>query len=441
MSNPSIPSVAMAWFESKGVDCAGSVLFRGSLPPRAEEFEFLTQEGFELDRTPDAPDLHWRLSATHPKWGAAEIVCLREKLMPPDYLIDFDPRLLPNEKEHAKLAGSSVSVRMTLPGKNVLRERKHLLRYLRALMADDGLVVVDHTAQAFWSRDDLDEELSHDAELDIQSLFSLHLVGDDERAPHWLHSHGFKELGWFDFDILDPSEALAHSEGGAELVRAVAFAIVEDRAVLDGPALELVGGHQFCFVPASAYRKAAGSRHPKWLAELDDEHTEDHAIICDAVSNGWFGLFRGKPSASRLLSEEIGDNVLLNFSDEASDLMARRARGSLEVLQHLSDEFGELELPCLVKLRYEGVDGGGGEHLWFEVHEFGDGTVDATLTNDPFQDIGMVKGDRREHEVDRLSDWMLLTPAGGVTPRTMRTARLVRAHFDELRAALKESRS
>ena len=38
-----------------------------------------------------------------------------------------------------------------------------------------------------------------------------------------------------------------------------------------------------------------------------------------------------------------------------------------------------------------------------------------------------------------LTDWMLMTPAGTITPRSMAAARRLREHADEIRASMAEA--
>ena len=183
----------MAWWKQKQIHNDGTVLFRGTMPPRAENFGYLTDLGVEVEEDEASAGMHWSLRARHPQWGEASIVCLRDAPMPPDVLVEHDPRLNPEERELVRHAGSCVSVSTEQQSDNVLVERKRLLRYLRAIMADDGLVAVDHTAQAFWSRGNLDDELAHEAELDVLSLFTMHSISGENERVVWMHSHELRK--------------------------------------------------------------------------------------------------------------------------------------------------------------------------------------------------------------------------------------------------------
>jgi len=166
----------MGWsWRNQKTACAGSVLFRGSVAPRADEFGYLARRGFDLSAAGETNEnAHWALKVRHPQWGTADVVCMRTGVRPPRQLIDFDPTLTRAEREAAYLGQSTVSVIVEGERADVLRDRKTLLRFLRAIMGDDGVVAVDHTAQRFWPPEALDDEIAHDADLDVESLYTIH---------------------------------------------------------------------------------------------------------------------------------------------------------------------------------------------------------------------------------------------------------------------------
>jgi hypothetical protein len=419
---------------------AGSVLFRGALPPRPETLEGLERAGVVLTPEPATEGLHWSARARHAEWGECTIQCLRNRPPPvPEVVLRHDPRLTEEEKKLARMGQSSVTVRREPSGADVLRERKLLLRFLDATAGNDGLVAIDHLAQAFWSRTALAEELAHDADLDILAIFTAHVIFDPGSPPHWVHTHGLAELGFFDFDVLDPSTDM---NDAWELMRAVAFTIVEEKAAAGGDGVPIVGGMPpLHLVDARNFLQQSGKDHPRWMASLDDTHLDRHCIVCDPPSRRLFGLFgsRCRPWSAFNLPSLEGAPVY--FTTLASDLMGARARATLSVFCRLREEFADLELPALVKLRYERRADGQVEHLWFVEHESTADRIEATLINDPFGDVGLRKGERRVHSTDRLSDWSIMTPVGTITPRDLMNARALRENKDEIAAVLKKSRA
>jgi hypothetical protein len=355
----------------------------------------------------------------------------------------MDARLNEDEKSEVMACAYSVAVSAVPRTGNVLSDRKDLFRFLRAILGKEGVAIYDRDAQAFWSRRGLDEELSHDAELDIDAVYTLHMVYDstaqgdrDERRSYWLHSHGLKELGFWDFDILDPSPDLGGR--GHELTRALAFSVVEGRLQPGGEANVLVEGHSIRAVPVQDFLTASPrGAQAAWRGSLDEDHTHGHAVVCDAAPSSWwtrtFGGAATRPS--QFLSNPMPDEPAIQFSHGATDLMAKRARATVGVFRSVTEELAEFGFPSIVKLGYR-VDGGAElerEHLWFMVHGFDADSVDATLMNTPFRIARMRAQQRGRHSLEALSDWAIMTPVGRIDPRQTRALRFVRDNRDRLR--------
>lgn len=421
---------------------AGSVLFRGNIPPRAENFSDLAASGISI--RPGKPNalMHWALELDHPQWGHATLVALRDMPKAPELFVDYSASLSPSEKDAAKSAGTGVSLSVEAKRKYVLRDRKNLLRYLYAVMGDAGVAAVDHTSQLFWSPDGLREELAHDADLDIQSLFSLHAVTNDDRTCYWLHSHGLAEIGVFDFDILNPSEDVGMN---GDVHRAIAYAIAGEK-IKPGATFPLSHpGGDVRFVPAAEFQRTAAPQH----ASLRDapDHTDNRVVLCEpGTGTGFFARLLGKHRArpSKFLSSARPEHPVFAFTKSATALMAERARNTIGILRDSMTEFAEFEFPTLVKLGYP-VDGAAAddpdrEHMWFSVHSIDGGSVEATLENQPYSVSHLKAGDRGRHDLALLSDWTMMTPAGTINPRSQTAARIIRENIPAIREAMKASK-
>ncbi|MBI5545121.1 MAG: hypothetical protein HY901_14620 [Deltaproteobacteria bacterium] len=283
------------WKKSSATPLAGSALFRGRWVARPEDFPHLERRGVRLgavERFPDGGG--WKANLEHPSWGRATLRVAPDLPLPPANLVDWDPRLLDEEKAALKSCRYAIGLLAEARTGNVHADRKDLLRFLDATIGDEGVAAVDHTAQAFWSRGGLEEELSHDAELDIDGILTLHLLYDPADPPHpsgerrsyWVHSHGLSEIGFSDFDVLDPGVDVTGR--GHEAVRALAFAIVEGSLVPDGAPFQLASSAQVRAVSARAFLAAAPpDAYPKYRADLGDEHVEGHVVVCEPGSRAF----------------------------------------------------------------------------------------------------------------------------------------------------------
>ena len=412
-----------------------AIYFPGGAPPSAEAFLRLRDAGYQLTER-RADDVLWALGLEHPDLGAADLWC--DRAAPP--LVDFIEYA--NNLSDAEMAAgrpATASVQLQVPAKrrNMLRDRKTLLRIARDVMGEDGVMVLDTASQLAWSPDALTDELSHDADLDVEALYCLHAVhGDEVDKPGWIHSHGLGELGAFDFDVVAPHPEFAAQCG--EMLRAIASMVLlgdvaddQDRFTFGQP------GGDAQFVPAARFMRDAD---PSFAAFRDaGDHSERRSVFCEPAGRKVLGFGRGdKPEPLRFARRPPPEQFVNYVPASMTELMAERAKATLGVLRAMAAEFAEFQVVTIAKLGYPTPDGGK-EHLWFEVLGFGDDTLDATLENRPFA-VDLRMGERAERPVELLTDWMLMTPAGTVTPRSFAAARKLREHKDEIRASMAEAR-
>ena len=404
----------------------GVVLFRGPIPPPVEQVLSLAGGEVTASRVEPRYDSPWTIELSHPAWGTALVMVPPDAPRPDADLIRWGAHALTEQERaaamHAELA---MLVEATTPERRVTRARKHLLRWLHLLLTLDGLVANDLQSQLFWSRAMLDDELAHDAELDVEALFTIHAVyqdiGDD-RDVYWMHTHGLEALGAFDVDVLRPSAQLARNAG--DPMRALAFASLEKLVTpsTTGFVMGMPGG-AVDFVPARDFDTSAAAEHAQ-LRTSDAEHTGHRAVLCEP--RGLFGFLRKKPIPSKFLSR-LGDGTVFAFSKDATALMAARAHATLGVFKALVTEFGPTGIPALAKIGYAtAADPTSREHLWFEVHGFDGDRIDATLVNQPFDVPSLQKDARGWHPAADVSDWILMSPAGPMTPRNLSAARRLR---------------
>lgn len=407
-----------------------AVYFPGSATPSADAFLRLRDLGYRLtDRRAD--DALWAVGLEHPALGAAELWGDRDSpaLEP---FIRYANNL--SDGERAAAAGSAASVRLRVPAKrrHVLHDRKTMLRIARDVLGDDGLMVLDIASELPWSRAALADELVHDADLDIEALYCLHSVIDESEEVGWLHSHGLAEIGGFDIDIVAPHREFVAACG--DPIRAIATMIL-DRDVAENEARFAFGhpGGDARFVPARDFMRDAD---PSVTALRDaDDHDERRSVLCEPAGRKLLGFGRGeRPEPLHFTQRSPSDQFVIYIPTSTTNLMAERALATIDVLRRLTAEFAEFEPVAIVKLGYP-TDGGSKEHLWFTAHAIGDMTIDATLENKPFA-VDLVPGERADRPLDQLTDWVLMTPAGPITPRSMTAARRLREHGPEIRAEM-----
>lgn len=430
-----------SWWKKKVSTC-GMVLFRGNLPDRMDNYRYLEQMGISITPTPEDADNVWSMTLRHPEWGEALVLCPRIFRKPPDNILQYVRFLSDAEREAIRASGTGLVVWVKPQHGNVLRDRKLALRYLHALMGKDGVAAIDMQSQLYWTPDMLADELCHDADLDVEALYCLHAVRNKgEEQDYWTHSHGLKEIGFFDFSIINPAKNIQ-----TDFFRSQAFRIVEGEAkVGEKTLLTLNPRLEAKFVSMRDFIKQ-GDRVAVKLIEggLDESHLENGAVFCDEPQGGWQNRISSKGiSPSRALVTGLPENCLMIFSKNASDLMAERARGTYSVFRSLWEELSSagLAMHALAKVWYVTDNGNldDKEHLWFEVKGFTDNALDAILVNQPYKIARMKEGDRGMRPVEQLSDWVIITPAGHVTPRNTSPARVLRNLPSQAQEKLREA--
>ncbi|MCB9845738.1 MAG: DUF4026 domain-containing protein [Phycisphaeraceae bacterium] len=410
---------------------AGTVLYRGNLAPRAEDFGSLRTRDIDITPMDAGPDWRWRTRWRHPEWGEAVVGVMRASAKPPEELFEFSNSLTEGERREALAGEVGIVIHVEGAKSDVLKDRKRLLWFLREAMGREGVVAMDHLSTLMWSPAALDDELAHEADLDIDGVYCIHAVyKEDPNDTSWMHSHGLAELGAFDFDILRPSDDLRG--GGQDVLRAVAFAIVEGSLTPGSPSFRVAHpGGGIRPVDASKFM-ASASAEDRALRDDDGSHLPKRVVLCDP-RRGLARFRRDAPRPSRFLSSPIAQQTAIHFSQSATELMGARARATVRMLARAMEEFAEFEVDAIAKLGYETDSGGGHEHMWFSVHGVSDDGLDATLESKPFNNAAMRPGQRSMHDLARLSDWMIFTPAGPITPRSGMAGRNIRENIDKLR--------
>lgn len=399
------------------VPSCGVVLFASTEPPGMDAFGGLRDRGFDIVADATATPGDWTLRIGHPTWGRATLngpIAKVAKLVAAS--ASADGHLTRTERETVTRARSGVTLTVDALGESPFVARKRFLRFAFAVMGTASVGVVDLLSQRIWSRGALEDELSIDAELDVEGLYIRHMISNSGPAPEWLHTHGLGEIGAFDLDILNPD--VAFSDLRLDTVRAIAFTILERRAQM-GEELELAEPEgTIAFVPAEQFMRAAAPEHVALRdsdAATDEAHLVNRAVVCEPESSP-FAMLAGRPTPSIFLSAPEPEGMILQASKAVSDFMARRARASFPLLRATFDALrGDADV--FVKLAYDSeLPALPKEHLWFRAHGFRDDAIDATLLSAPFGILSMQAGARGWHGIDRLSDWKLGTPYGPVFP-------------------------
>lgn len=358
-----------------------------------------------------------------------QVSCMARPTRDPTAQVQLAWGLSDEERADISAARSFWVVRILHGDGPVLSTRKRAMRALGEFLPFGAAGAIDLASLRVWSKSAIADELLTDADLDVESLYCIHSVLGDQGSAAWIHTHGLGELGGFDVDLLAPSEGTKNA--APTLIRALAYAIIEESIVVDESVFDLARpGGTVRMVPAAEFDSAADSHFVQIRDIRNKEHTENRAVLCEPEANKR-SLFRrrpAKPEPSRFIRQFGGGGIAVNFSTFASERMAHRARQTLPLLREISQEFESIGIPIAAKLGCPTDSGQGNEHMWFEIHSIGDQSLDGTLLNQPFDISGMKQGDRGQRPIEWLSDWMVQTPVGSITPNYFTPIHIVREH-------------
>ena len=124
------------------------------------------------------------------------------------------------------------------------------------------------------------------------------------------------------------------------------------------------------------------------------------------------------------VSELLRENPIYYYTNAETDRMKNLARerfNYVEKIFKLKQEEPE-NYTILLKIGLATTDENGNidnehlEHIWFELDDLNGSEFTATLTQEPYAVPEMKAGDREVFTLNSLTDWIIYTPNGAVTP-------------------------
>ncbi len=250
-------------------------------------------------------------------------------------------------------------------------------------------------------------------------LFTVQAINDEGTDEVWLHSHGLKRCGLYEIEILDSSkdtynehyhviETMAYrmleSEEGIEPGEPVMNARLQDGDALVTTAVEWK--EALNFYPGVKF----GNKNDR-----DEYHGEDYYVLMayESPDDADMKIYTKIQDYGRRLA----DNPMFLISTPETERMSALAR---ERISYLVFAFENLDCECIAKIGLktdpEYQEDMPREHIWFEVKGFRDGKIIGELTQEPYYVSGIKPGDTGEYSYDDVTDWIIFTKEGRITP-------------------------
>jgi hypothetical protein len=250
-------------------------------------------------------------------------------------------------------------------------------------------------------------------------LFTIHSIeppAGTEAKRFWLHTHGLARAGVPDLDLLGVTGE--DRATGGELLDATASLLLSHGVPPTGAPFPVGEGVEVVLLPLDEALARAPAREPGGK-EREDDHREKTRLVL-APADARHG---GSPSIAPLLPR-ARDAVLFRSEEdtERMRLVARETWGRFEALFRAHQ--GEKGWGFFVKLGFETdrardrQEDVAREHLWFTVKALDGARIQAQLDSTPHDVSSVRKGDTAWHGPERLTDWLVFSPAGKVRPGT-----------------------
>lgn len=251
-------------------------------------------------------------------------------------------------------------------------------------------------------------------------LFSVQAVSD-EGGKVWLHTHGLNRCGFVELEILE-SDTDNYRDHAVVLEAMASQAVCEGGMPDEREAVYLASlPNGNAIVAAWLYWKDALVYYKNDILGGYEDRMDGH--------DGETGVIYAFPSPEDYeqghmvpvpeLTEEFFENPLMMISDGETNRMRELARERVIYLKLGMQKPGAV---AIVKMRLD-VDedkkeqaGTESEHIWFEVLKLYDDRLDLKLTQEPYYVDGIHEGSEMTLGMDRLTDWIVYTEDGTITP-------------------------
>lgn len=386
-------------------------LVRAALDPESLDLAFAEPEDFE--RAGGSPRDGERLWSFHVELGGAVFRVAAERA-PPLHSWHFERAgWAEGERTGAEAASWALSVEGRLEDPP-LRSLRDQLTLALALGGEDAPALWDESSLRLWPATSARRMVASKAGLGVHELASIHAVGAESDRV-WIHTHGLARAGVPDLDALLVPRSAQDPVG--ELLHATASLLLEHGTPAPGAPFPVGEGMEVVLLRVEDALSRVPPDAPGGGASRDEEHREGTRLIVAPAE-----ARRGGSPSLEPLAERARKGPFFRSSEatERMRLLARERWGEFVRLFH--QHRGVPGFVFLVKLAYEPdrarerQEELAREHLWFQVRAIEDDRIEAVLESSPLDIAALKKGESKKHDLERLSEWLVVTPEGRLRP-------------------------
>ncbi|MBY0587728.1 DUF4026 domain-containing protein [bacterium] len=334
-------------------------------------------------------------------------------------LLDYVHWRSPEQRRQATQCLWMVGLEGPISMKEPTADYQLQLRLCEAISRDWSPVIFDASALVYRSADDIRLLTEAQTPPRKSSLFSIHKVRSTPEgavpASYWVHTHGLERAGIPDLEILSVPQPLLGAS--CELLDAVADLWIEFGTPDAEISFAIGNSLEIAWRPWQAMAAELGTydvggreyRGPQY------GHCGLRAVLVEPNQTPE-GRVVWEPPISLLRRVSRAETTLYKTVQE-SKRMARLARERWGVFGILFASPHPESWRFAIKLNFPmDDDPRHGEHLWFDVVGIRPGEVLGRLVSIPSHVKRQSLSGTTWHELKKLSDWRIVTPAGVFDP-------------------------
>ncbi|WBB38538.1 DUF4026 domain-containing protein [Parvimonas micra] len=265
------------------------------------------------------------------------------------------------------------------------------------------------------------------------SLYTVQAVYDENEV--WLHTHGLCRCNLHEIEILGSNKD--DSRTHYDLISNYACRLLDEK----NPTLEDEGnqnGEETIHLGVFYDDKPIVATSKKWINSLkyypkdilggiedrkDSHNSKTNILFLYGSEEDFNKNYLRKPSE---FTKKLENNPLYYISTEETARMSSLARERFSYVERMLKEKQNCkDIGIIIKLGLETIDEEGNldsknrEHIWFEALSMEGDSFKARLTQEPYNIPNLHEGDEGIYSIDYVSDWMIHTENGVISPETV----------------------
>ena len=252
-------------------------------------------------------------------------------------------------------------------------------------------------------------------------LYTIQAISDNEKEGVWLHTHGLNRCGVVEFEILNSSKELYQAH--ANVLDTLAKRVISNCEISNEKEPYFLArlNNGFPIVGTWVTLEEGLSNYPEDILggvhDREEGHNKDTVVFYIYTSQE--DEDNKKYVHLSVLDDYLCENPIYMITVSETKRMKSMAEERIFYFKselNKDDVHGLMKFGLLVDDEYQNETGDSKEHIWFEVKDIKGSKIKAILTQDPYYISGLATDDEVVLEIKDMTDWLLYTSVGEITP-------------------------